>query len=155
MKTNSDRQSLLTQRQFQVAAEAGAFKKVVVEATWTRFSIFGEMQSGGRGSMVSSRKRLRQFMNPAAALALLRRVGVTTVEVRLAEWDVEMSALSMRLRPDVTARKLRAKRIAEAAYYPSRPPEPEQATREDQLGKLVEEKLRRSALQAELMYGKK
>jgi hypothetical protein len=51
----------------------------------------------------------------------------------------------MRHRPDVTARRLRDRRIAEAAYYPQRPKESGEISREDQLGKLLEKKAQEAA----------
>jgi hypothetical protein len=135
-------QTEFTEGEFKKVAEAGGFVKIVVLGGWTHFSILGEMRGGNKGSLVSTRRRkaVRQFLNPGAALALLKRMGVMKAEVQMAEWDVEMASLSMRMRPDVTARRLRDRRIAEAAYYPDRPKETGELSRTDQLMKLWENK---------------
>jgi len=133
-----------TQNQFQKAAEAGAFSKIVVRARWQSFSIFGQMRGGGEAALVSTRLKLapREFRNPAAALALLRQIGVTEAQVEMAQWDVEMAALAMRLRPDVTARRVREKRLIEAAYYPNIKAETGDIGRDGELRILQEKKLR-------------
>ena len=68
-------------------------------------------------------------------------------------WDLDLAALSMRMRPDVTARRRRDKRAVEAMYYPDRAPEPAVADRKDQLGKLIGEKMREAGLLAEAARG--
>jgi hypothetical protein len=141
---NRNNRSEFTQNQFQRAAEAGAFSRIVVRAGWSHFSIFGQMRSGGEASLVAQRQKRvpREFRNPAAALALLRQIGVTKAEVEMREWDVEMAALSMRMRPDVTARRLREKRIMEAAYFPGLKTETRDVGRHGELKILEEKKLR-------------
>jgi hypothetical protein len=68
---------------------------------------------GGSANLVLAKgDELRRFLNPAAALAMLRRMGVVRVEVEMGEWDVEMATLTMRMRPDVTARRLQMRRNA-------------------------------------------
>lgn len=133
-----------TQNQFQKAAEAGAFSKVVVRAGWPHFSIFGQMRGGGEAFLAAARQKRapREFRNPAAALLLLRQIGVMKAEVEMGEWDVEMAAVAMRLRPDVTARRLREKRIIEAAYYPGIKAETGEIGRQGELRILREKKLR-------------
>jgi hypothetical protein len=140
-------EGFFTQREFQKAAEAGAFLKVVVRAGWANFEIEGEMRGGGRARLIPTRDAasVRKFANPAAALALLKKMGITKVEVQTEAWDLEVASLSMRHRPDVTARRLRDRRIAEAAYYPQRPKESGEISREDQLGKLLEKKAQEAA----------
>jgi hypothetical protein len=75
-----------TQNEFQKAAEAGAFSRVVVRAGWSHFSIFGQMRGGGEAFLVATRQKRapREFRNPAAALVLLRQIGVTKAEVEMA-----------------------------------------------------------------------
>jgi len=139
-----NKQGEFTQNQFQKAAEAGAFSRVVVRAGWSHFSIFGQMRGGGEASLVATRRKRtpREFRNPAAALVLLRQIGVAKAEVEMDAWDVEMAALSMRLRPDVTARRVREKRILEAAYYPGLKTETGELGRQGELRILQEKKLR-------------
>lgn len=144
-----------TQGDFGVLWQAGAFRQVWLESTDANFVIRASTQTGAIAELVSARRGMpRRFLNPAAGLAALRRMGVTRVEVRMQQWDLDMAALSMRMRPDVTARRLRDKRAREAAYYPNRAPEPETADRKDQLYKLVdtkmEEAVRRNSVTAEM-----
>ena len=143
MKT-VNKQGEFTQNQFQKAAEAGAFSRIVVRAGWSHFSIVGQMRGGGEAFLVAQRQKRapREFRNPAAALVLLRQIGVMKAEVEMGEWDVEMAAVSMRLRPDVTARRLREKRIVEAAYYPGLKAETGEIGRHGELRILQEKKLR-------------
>lgn len=144
-----------TQRDFGVLWQAGAFLQVWLESTDASFAIRASTQAGAIAELVSARRGMpRRFLNPAAGLATLRRMGVTRVEVRMENWDLELAALSMRMRPDVTARRLRDRRAAEAAYHPNRPPEPEVADRKDQLYKLMNTKMeeftRRSSVSTEM-----
>ena len=137
-------QGEFTQNQFQKAAEAGAFVKVVVQANWANFKIFGEMRNGGKADLITTGRRVQQrlFLNPAAALALLRKMGINKVEVQMEKWDLELATLSMRVRPDVTARRVRARQIAEAAYG-SKPPAPGELSRGEILNLTFEEKMER------------
>ncbi|MFC5863450.1 hypothetical protein ACFPT7_14185 [Acidicapsa dinghuensis] len=131
-----------TQSDFEVLWQAGAFRQVWLEATDASFAIRASTQTDAIAELVSvKRGRPRRFLNPAAGLAALRRMGVMRVEVRMEGWDLEMAALSMRMRPDVTARRLRDKRAREAAYHPNRAPEPEVVDRKDQLYKLMDTKM--------------
>jgi len=143
-----------TLAEFRMAYAAGAFVRVTVRGHGSSFSIEGEMrdsrkiEGGRRGAvgqpavlvMSRDRNKLRTFLNPAAALLLLRQSGVKRAEVQMANWEPEMTALSMRMRPDVTARRLRDRRIAEAAYYPDRAAETELVDRTDQLEKFRQAK---------------
>ena len=93
--------------------------------------------------MAARQKRSPQeFRNPAAALLLLRQIGIMQAEVEMSGWDVEAAALSMRLRPDVTARRVREKRLIEAAYYPGIKAESGEIGRQGELRILQEKKLR-------------
>lgn len=131
-----------TQSDFGVLWQAGAFRQVWLETTDASFAIRASTQTEAIAELVSVKGgRPRRFLNPAAGLAALLRMGVMRVEVRMEGWDLDMAALSMRMRPDVTARRLRDKRAREAAYYPNRAPEPEVADRKDQLYKLVDKKM--------------
>jgi hypothetical protein len=131
-----------TRSDFGVLWQAGAFRQVWLESTDASFAIRASTQTDAIAELVSVKGgRPRRFLNPAAGLAALRRMGVMRVEVRMEGWDLEMAALSMRMRPDVTARRLRDKRAREAAYYPNRAPEPEVADRKDQLYKLFDTKM--------------
>jgi hypothetical protein len=97
--------------EFRRVASTGAFRRIVVISDWTHFTIRGEFRGGSYANLSRSKKGgLRKFLNPAAALALLRRMGVVRVEIEMNEWDVEMASLSMRMRPDVTARRLHRRR---------------------------------------------
>ena len=97
--------------EFRRVASTGAFRRIVLISDWTHFMIRGEFQGGSYANLSKSKKGgLRKFLNPAAALALLRRMGVVRVEVEMNEWDVEMASLSTRMRPDVTARRLHRRR---------------------------------------------
>jgi hypothetical protein len=103
--------SALALEEFRRVASTGAFRRIVVMSDWTHFTIRGEFRSGSYANLSKSKKdELRKFLNPAAALALLRRMGVVRVEIEMKEWDVEMASLSMRMRPDVTARRLHRRR---------------------------------------------
>ncbi len=140
-------QAELTQKEFQKAAETGAFLKIVLKASWAKFEIVGVTRGGDEARLVPQRFAggVRQFLNPAAALSLLKRMGIHTVEIQMENWDLEMASLSMRSRPDVVARRLRDRRIQEAAYYPNRPAETGEVSRTDQLGKLIAKRVEEMA----------
>jgi len=138
--------------EFGEAARQGIFERVVMESDWTHFRVRGEMANGVTG-MVSLTKedRPRRFLNPASVLVQLRKMGVTRVEVVMGEWDVEMAVLSMRQRPDVTARRLRRSRMTYAeqvledskknpelaVFVPPGTREPGPVSREEELMRLV------------------
>jgi hypothetical protein len=108
-----ERGSAFALEEFRRVASAGAFRRIVVESDWTHFTVRGELQGGSYAMLSKSKKGgVRKFLNPAVALALLRRMGVVRVEIEMKEWDVEMASLSMRMRPDVTARRLHRQRTA-------------------------------------------
>lgn len=143
-------------REFRKAALGGVFVRVVLESDWTDFRVRGEMANGVHAVLSFAREdHPRKFRNPAAALAELRKMGVTRVEVVMGEWDVEMATLSMRQRPDVTARRLRRKRMTYAeqmleaaktdpslaAFVPPGTQEPGPVSREEEYRRLVDGKL--------------
>jgi hypothetical protein len=127
-----------TQGEFVTLIEARSVRQIWIETKGAEFEVWAELISGVRVQMVTAhRKSLRRFLNPAAALTTLRRMGVARAEVRMEKWDLDAASLSMRMRPDVTARRLREKRIREKVYFPDRAPEPAEADRKDQLQKLM------------------
>ena len=97
---------------FRNLVKSGGFERVVLISDWTRFTVRGELK-GGAYVMLAKTKggECRQFLNPAAAMMMLRRMGVVRMEVEMEEWDLEMSSLSMRMRPDVTARRTLRQRM--------------------------------------------
>lgn len=131
----------LLQEGFRRMAMAGAFERIVVVGDWTHFSVRGELPGGGCAMLVTAKGEWRRFLNPAAALALLRRMGVMRAEVEMREWDLELASLSMRLRPDVTARRLAGERAGiEAALGKGSRPD-----RTGEWRRLMDRKIRESA----------
>jgi len=133
-----------TQTEFAKAYRVGMFAKVkVVSNTWTSFNVHGVMRSGDITVLTVSRGRgwSRNFRNPAVALAILRKMGVKRVEMEMDKWDPTMTSLSMRMRPDVTARRQREKRNLAAAYFPEKQ-ETGPVTRHDELMKYLNRKMR-------------
>ena len=105
----------MTAREFGVGVGRGVFERVILESDWTQFRVRGQMAGGVDGVLWMAKEDApRKFRNPATALAELRKMGVTRVEVVMGEWDVELATLSMRQRPDVTARRLRRSRMTMA-----------------------------------------
>lgn len=127
-----------TQAELESLWKAKAVAQMRVESMGADFAVTADLISGVKVEMVNVRQGIsRRFLNPAAALMTLRRMGVTRVEVRMEKWDLDLASLSMRMRPDVTARRLREKRVREKSYFPDRDPEPAVADRKDQLQKLM------------------
>lgn len=127
-----------SQAKFATLWHSKSVRQVWVETRGAEFEVWAELISGVRMQLTTANgKRPRRFLNPAAALMTLRRMGVTRAEVRMEKWDLDLASLSMRMRPDVTARRLREKRMREKVYFPDRAPEPEVADRKDQLQKLM------------------
>lgn len=131
-----------TGREFEAAIKAGVFSKIAVVSSWSHFTVVGKGPNGTSLSLGMSKHRRepRRFLNPAAALKLLREMGATKVEVDMSQWDLELASLSMRLRPDVTARRMQARRYPELAYAGKLetigPP-----NREEEKNKLAERKM--------------
>lgn len=149
--------SELTLDEFRRVAQTGAFERIVVESDFTHFTVRGE--HGGRGggdgrfAMLSKTRKggVRKFLNPSAALIVLRKMGVVRVEVAMKEWDVEMASLTMRMRPDVTARRLQRQRTAHLRYFPdAKGPELGEPSRAEERRLLAEKHFRRKAMEARL-----
>ena len=136
-----------TLHEFRVAVMGGMFAKVRIVSSASSFHVEATTRNEGCATLMLSRKRRhrREFGNPAAALAVLRGIGVTAVEVEMKYWDLDIAALSMRMRPDVTARRLRDKRNIEAVYF-RRPLETGEVTRQSELDKLWDAKAKRAFL---------
>jgi hypothetical protein len=135
-----------TLEQFRKAMLAGAFVRIFVVSDWTHFSIRAEMRNKELATLTTTRTgRERRFLNPAATLVLLRQMGVKKVEVEMEKWDLEMASLSMRMRPDVTARRLRDNRVAVSNMLTSGSYELGDlgaADRREEILKIVEKKMR-------------
>jgi hypothetical protein len=143
-----ERGSAFALEEFRRVASTGAFRRIVVESDWTHFTVRGELRGGSYAMLSKSKKGgVRKFLNPAVALALLRRMGVVRVEIEMKEWDVELSSLSMRMRPDVTARRLHRRRTAYLDLLPEAerlriagPDGIGEASREDERSRLAKRK---------------
>lgn len=109
--------SMQTQRAFQRLWNSGVFEQVRVSCNRTHFGIEAELAGGGSVVLVTTRGNLRVFLNPGAALLWLKKMGVKKALVEFGNWDVELSGLSMRLRPDVTAKRLKKERFERESAY--------------------------------------
>jgi hypothetical protein len=108
-----------TAGEFETAIAAGGFRRISVIARWSHFTIEGAARSGADITLAKSKEKreARRFLNPAAALKLLRQMGARKAEVEMGQWDLDLASLSMRMRPDVTARRMQAQRNPELAFY--------------------------------------
>jgi len=124
--------------QFRAAIRTEAFQPIRVVATGVYFSIEGQMKTPPRPkpktrtktreeieeeaerlmnecmTLCTSRtKKARRFRNPAAALQLLREIGVTKVEVQMQSWYPKRGKqYSDVKRPDMAERLKRAHEAA-------------------------------------------
>jgi hypothetical protein len=111
--------SSLPLEEFRRMASAGLFRRIVLSSDWTHFVVKGVFEGGGYAMLAMSKEQgVRRFLNPAAALMMLRKMGVVQVELEMREWDLDMASLSMRMRPDVTVRRLQGRRAAHQALLP-------------------------------------
>src|SRR5271155_5137646 len=86
---------------FRNVAQSGGFERIVLVADWTHFMVRGELQGGGYATLAKTKGGgSRHFLNPAAAIMMLHRMGIVRLEIEMEKWDLEMSSLSMRMRPD-------------------------------------------------------
>jgi hypothetical protein len=145
--------SSLPLEEFRRLASAGLFQRIVLSSDWTHFMVKGVFEGGGYAMLAMSKEQgVRRFLNPATALVMLRRMGVIRVELEMREWDLDMASLSMRMRPDVTARLLQRRRAAYQELLPgakkvesgeaARKIE-QKSEREDERWRLAESKMRR------------
>ena len=137
---------------FRQLALAGTFRKVVISSDWTCFTVKGEFEGGSYAMLSMSKEdRPRQFLNPAAALMLLRKMGILRVEVEMKEWDLDLASLSMRMRPDVTARRLQRKRMVYQELLPGAvKQEIGKPDRKDEQLRLAEAKIKRTLFETRL-----
>lgn len=103
--------SMQTQRAFQQLWQSGVFQQVRVVSSPSHFSIQADLFGGGSVVLATTRGDSRVFLNPGAALLWLKKLGVKQALVDIADWDVDLAGLTMRLRPDVTARRLKRERF--------------------------------------------
>jgi hypothetical protein len=97
--------------QFRAAVRSGAFRPIRMMGAGTHFWIEGQPVGKGKPrpeeSMVlcTSRTRVhRYFRNPAAALELLWKIGVQTVEIHMKNWHPDHAKFARGLRPDMADR---------------------------------------------------
>jgi hypothetical protein len=109
--------SMQTQRAFQQLWNSGIVEQVMVMSNRTHFGIHAELIGGGTVVLVTTRGNPRVFLNPGAALLWLKKMGVKKALVEFGNWDVELAGLSMRLRPDVTAKRLKKERFERESRY--------------------------------------
>lgn len=98
----------LTLEQLRAASEAGGVSGVTLKAQGGTFLVQIETRSGGGGVLAKARStEPRRFGNPAAALNVLRGIGITIGRFDAREWNPDV-------RPSTAGGRGRAAALREA-----------------------------------------
>ena len=98
-------QDWFTLLQFRVALQTGGFRSVKLISEGTRFRVEAETRTGDSVRLRKTHvEEVRRFRDPTKALALLRGIGIETVEVDLYSWNPHIPFPFRHKRPDVAER---------------------------------------------------